>query len=93
MAWNPHPPKHTHTNTHRCRLLVAAVAPAELLDGLVRRPWELERDVQPPPAFAPRPDRRVEGDSGAGRVADDGHLLLARHEQTALGDVQAVRAM
>lgn len=65
------------------------MAPPQLLDGLVRRPGQLERDVQAAAPLRARANGGVEGNPGACGVADDGHLLLAGHEQLALADVEA----
>lgn len=77
-------------HTYRCRLLVAAVAPPQLLNGLVGRPRQLERDVQAATPLRARTHGGVEGNPGAGGVADDGHLFLAGHEQLTLANVEAV---
>jgi len=47
--------------------LVGAVAAAELLDGLVRRPRQLQRDVAPPPPVARAPVR-LQADARAPRL-------------------------
>lgn len=59
----------------------------------VSRPWQFQRDVQSPSALCARPIRRVQRHPGASRIADNGHPLLAGHEQLSLSNVETAMIM
>lgn len=70
--------------------LVAAVAAPKLLDRLVRRPGQLQREVHPLPPVPPVLVR-VQRDAGRGGVADDGDQLLALRSPGRVGGSQRVK--
>jgi hypothetical protein len=59
-----------HEHIMRRRVLIGSVRPAELLDGLVSTPGQLQRDVHAAPRVASQ-NVRVEGDASRRGVRDN----------------------
>eukprot|EP00976_Prorocentrum_cordatum_P003702 72257-Prorocentrum_minimum.AAC.1 len=64
---------------------------AALLQGLVRAPGELQREVQAA-ALVLHAAVRLQADAGGGRLADDGDELVPRHEALPLRHVHQLGA-
>mmetsp|Transcript_22078 Transcript_22078/g.68804 ORF Transcript_22078/g.68804 Transcript_22078/m.68804 type:complete len:543 (-) Transcript_22078:2445-4073(-) len=70
------------------RGLVGAVSAAKLLDGLIRRPGELDGEVLAA-ALVAETRIRVKRDSRGGCLGDDGHVLAVVHKLVLLAQVDA----